>query len=482
MHKSIFLGFILFALVVPRGGWAADATPRETGFRIGLAGGVLLVDPDEHIRTGGTGVFRIGYQFSRVFAIEGDLGYSQGVTKDVGRLYHVLDPRLNVLLHIPTPGVVDPFFALGGGAIWKKVNRDASVGEDTTNTKGYGNFQNPDTDFIVNAGPGVLIWFGKDFPLGARIDARYLLNLGSEPHGGRALDVFHNAEFTAGLQGRFGPREKDSDGDGYRDSEDGCPQDPEDFDYFEDGDGCPDPDNDEDGILDVDDECPDEPEDEDGYQDLDGCPDPDNDRDGIVDTRDRCPGEPGPEETGGCPDSDGDGIADVDDGCPDEPGPANAEGCPDRDGDRVPDYRDDCPDEPADPRIDPKRSDGCPSEVVVTEEAVVILDKVYFEVDKDIIRSVSYPILNNVADVLNKYTDIALVEVAGHTDSDASEEHNLDLSQRRSEAVVDYLVDKGVERGRLQAKGYGEGSPIDTNETRDGKANNRRVEFNILED
>ncbi|MBC8205133.1 MAG: hypothetical protein H8E87_06450, partial [FCB group bacterium] len=64
------------------------------------------------------------------------------------------DPRLNALFHIPTPGIVDPFFAVGGGAIWKKVNRDASVGEETTNSKGDGNFKNPDTDFILNAGPG----------------------------------------------------------------------------------------------------------------------------------------------------------------------------------------------------------------------------------------------------------------------------------------------------------------------------------------
>lgn len=455
MKKTVLLSFVLGLLFLPHVAWSAEDPAGETGFRIGLAGGVLVVDPDEHIRTEGTAVFRIGYQFTRVFALEADLGYSQGVTKEVGRLYHVLDPRLNALFHIPTPGIVDPFFAVGGGAIWKKVNRDASVGEETTNSKGYGNFKNPDTDFILNAGPGVLFWFGEDFPLGARLDARYILNLGSEPHGGRALDIFHNAEFTVGLQGRFGPRgEKDTDGDGYLDSEDGCPEDPEDFDDFEDGDGCPDPDNDGDGILDVDDDCPDDPEDVDGFEDLDGCPDPDNDEDGTPDVRDHCP---------------------------DVPGPENAEGCPDRDGDRVPDYRDDCPDEPADPRIDPKRSDGCPAEVVVTDEAVVIIDKVHFEVDKDIIRPISYSILDNVADVLNKYPDIARIEVAGHTDSDASEEHNLDLSQRRAEAVVEYLVGKGVDRSRLIARGYGEGTPIDTNDTDEGKANNRRVEFTILE-
>ena len=91
-------------------------------------------------------------------------------------------------------------------------------------------------------------------------------------------------------------------------------------------------------------------------------------------------------------------------------------------------------------------------------------------------------IAQSVVDNAELHQSLSRIEVAGHTDSDASEEHNLDLSQRRAEAVVDYLVDKGVERSRLIAKGYGEGSPIDTNETDEGKANNRRVEFNIVED
>jgi WD40 repeat protein len=85
------------------------------------------------------------------------------------------------------------------------------------------------------------------------------------------------------------PRE-DRDGDGILDAADACPDDPEDFDGFEDPDGCPDPDNDQDGILDVDDLCPNDPEDRDGFEDEDGCPDLDNDKDGILDKDDPTPG------------------------------------------------------------------------------------------------------------------------------------------------------------------------------------------------
>ncbi|MBA3503196.1 MAG: hypothetical protein H0T65_22740, partial [Deltaproteobacteria bacterium] len=87
----------------------------------------------------------------------------------------------------------------------------------------------------------------------------------------------------------FEPNIGDRDGDGLKDDVDKCPDDPEDFDRFEDEDGCPEPDNDRDGILDEDDKCPNIPEDKDGFQDEDGCPDPDNDGDGVLDGADKCP-------------------------------------------------------------------------------------------------------------------------------------------------------------------------------------------------
>ena len=98
----------------------------------------------------------------------------------------------------------------------------------------------------------------------------------------------------------------DPDNDGITGSNDLCPAEPEDFDGFQDDDGCPDVDNDGDGILDVNDKCPNDVEDFDGFEDDDGCPDLDNDGDGILDVNDKCPNEP----------EDFDGVDD-EDGCPD---------------------------------------------------------------------------------------------------------------------------------------------------------------------
>ena len=305
-----------------------------------------------------------------------------------------------------------------------------------------------------------------------------ILGLGTGIIAGVGAPTYRLA-LSLGYRNDGGPG--DLDGDGLTDDVDRCIEDPEDFDRYQDADGCPEPDNDGDGLLDAVDECPDEPEDIDGWQDGDGCPDPDNDGDGIPDGGDDCPDVAGPAETNGCPDRDGDGLADDYDQCPDEPGPLATEGCPDRDGDRVPDHRDECPDEPIDAKADPRRSNGCPTKVIVTTEAIVITEKVYFRTGRSTIKPVSYPILDEVAAVLTQFDDIELVEVAGHTDSDGSDESNLKLSQARAEAVKTYLEKKGIEASRLQAKGYGESVPVDTNDTSEGKANNRRVEFVIQE-
>ena len=159
----------------------------------------------------------------------------------------------------------------------------------------------------------------------------------------------------------FEPSIGDRDGDGIRDDVDQCPDEPEDFDHFEDSDGCPDPDNDQDGIPDRVDQCPNTPEDRDGVADDDGCPDPDShdrDGDGINDDVDQCPDQPedrdGFQDTDGCPDPDNDhdGILDRDDLCPNDPedrdGFEDADGCPDPDNDhdRIPDTRDRCPNDP----------------------------------------------------------------------------------------------------------------------------------------
>ncbi|OQX68023.1 MAG: hypothetical protein B6A08_12525 [Sorangiineae bacterium NIC37A_2] len=166
----------------------------------------------------------------------------------------------------------------------------------------------------------------------------------------------------------------DRDGDHITDDRDACPDDPEDLDGFEDGDGCPDLDNDADGIPDSVDKCPNAAEDLDGFEDKDGCPDPDNDGDGIPDVNDHCPLEPetknGFDDADGCPDvkdTDGDGVPDELDKCPEEPedtdGFEDTDGCPDpdNDGDGIPDTEDECSELPEDGKgKGAEKTDGCP--------------------------------------------------------------------------------------------------------------------------
>ncbi len=224
-------------------------------------------------------------------------------------------------------------------------------------------------------------------------------------------------------------RPKDRDGDAIWDHEDKCPDEPEDYDGHLDEDGCPDYDRDKDLIEDSQDLCPDEPEDRDDFQDEDGCPDNDNDGDGIVDKDDACPNEP--ETMNGYLDTDG------------------------------------CP-------------DSGPSGVDIARDQIVINEKILFDTGRSSIKRVSHGILNAVVAVLADYPKIQ-VRIEGHTDSQGGASTNQRLSERRASSVRKYLISQGVEEGRLTAKGFGEDKPIDTNRTRSGRANNRRVEFHITD-
>lgn len=276
----------------------------------------------------------------------------------------------------------------------------------------------------------------------------------------RAKAHFNLAEPNGRAAMRLSPPERcqsearDTDGDGILDRDDRCPEEPEDFDAYEDEDGCPeDQDQDGDGLADSVDYCPTEPEDQDGFLDADGCPDLDNDVDRVADGADRCPIEAedpdGFQDEDGCPDldNDADSIPDTEDRCPNELGVADEQGCP-----RV--YRN----------------------VEVTSSGIVIYQKIFFELNKAVIRRRSFPVLNTVAQVMRDFPDIR-VEVQGHTDSRGRDEYNMTLSQARADSVRSYLIGQGIDPSRMSARGYGETQFIDTNSTRAGRANNRRVEF-----
>ena len=248
-------------------------------------------------------------------------------------------------------------------------------------------------------------------------------------------------------------REGDRDGDGIADQFDQCPDVRENYNGFEDLDGCPDdPDTDHDGIPDSRDACMLEPEDKDGYLDDDGCPDLDNDADGIPDTKDKCPNQA----------EDMDGFEDAD-GCPDE----------DNDKDTVADVYDECPNTPGQPNgVRP----GCPSLIIVTAKEIRITQQIQFDFNKSTIKPVSFPILDAVRDVLVANPKIT-IEVQGHTDNVGQAGYNLKLSQQRADSVRAYLVAHGIEPARLISKGFGMNQPLVPNNTEGNRALNRGVQF-----
>jgi outer membrane protein OmpA-like peptidoglycan-associated protein len=237
---------------------------------------------------------------------------------------------------------------------------------------------------------------------------------------------------------------KDTDNDGLTDDIDRCPLIPGPRENF----GCPWGDRDNDGVPDNLDACPDQP----GIAELKGCPDVDTDKDGIPDRLDKCPTVPGVPELQGCPDkdSDGDGVVDRLDRCPTVPG------------------------------LPP---DGCPKKyslVTVRSDRIEIHQQIRFASSKAKILRPSFALLNQITSALRDSPQLK-IRVEGHTDNVGNRKKNLQLSQQRASAVRTYLVDHGIDEGRLSAVGYGSSHPIASNSTKAGKAQNRRVEFKFVE-
>ncbi len=280
--------------------------------------------------------------------------------------------------------------------------------------------------------------------------------------------------------------EKDSDGDGLYDDRDNCPYQAEDFDGFEDADGCPDKDNDHDGILDINDACPNKAEDFDGFEDTDGCPDLDNDKDGILDANDLCPDDPedkdGFEDTDGCPDSDNDkdGILDNVDKCPNSPETYN--GFEDTDG---------CPDEV--PKIEiPKKEKPKPKHKPATSKKKIVKEKkkdnslinvpnqfllhgeVTFLGKTATIRREAYKELDKIVKIIKKYPSTKW-RIEGHMDNQGNPEKIRALSSKRAQAILNYFISKGLPASQFQAVGMGDSVPVASNSTAYGRMKNRRI-------
>ncbi|PLX94080.1 MAG: outer membrane beta-barrel domain-containing protein [Desulfuromonas sp.] len=286
----------------------------------------------------------------------------------------------------------------------------------------------------LNYGAGLKYFLNEDFALNTEV--RHMLATSGEPN---------NLLASAGLVYYFGgekpaPAPLDSDGDGVFDAEDQCPGTP--AGVTVDGKGCP----------------------------------LDTDGDGVYDYLDKCPGTPAgvAVDSKGCPlDTDGDGVYDYLDKCPGTPAgvKVDAVGCPlpiDSDGDGVYDDVDRCPNSPAGAHVDEY---GC---------QLVLTLLIEFDTNKALIRPQHIQDMTNAAAFINKYPGEKIL-IAGHTDSDGSEAYNLQLSQKRADAVKAYLIQNyAIDGANLTAKGFGESQPIADNTTAAGKQKNRRVELSLF--
>jgi outer membrane protein OmpA-like peptidoglycan-associated protein len=333
--------------------------------------------------------------------------------------------------------VIDPSAHVGGGYTWLG---DVSAG-------------------TINGGLGLTFWLSKQVGISLTSTYKYSFDDSRNPN----FDVPTHMQHTAGLTFKFGA--KDADQDGIYDRLDACPNEagPKEFN------GCPDSDGDK--VIDKDDLCPTEP----GLAEFQGCPDTDGD--GVQDKDDACIDVVGLKTLNGCPDADGDGIADKSDKCPEVKGPKENGGCPwsDKDGDKVFDKDDKCPDVAG-----TVANQGCPE---VTDEAIKKLNDyaktILFDTAKDTFQKQTFPVLEAITSILKEYPT-ANFTIEGHTDSDGKDAANQTLSENRAAAVKGYLVEHGIAASRLTSAGYGETKPIDSNKTKAGKANNRRVEVKLV--
>jgi OmpA-OmpF porin, OOP family len=390
---------------------------------------------------------------------------------------------------------ISPFIELGWGLAGYSGGGHTQASR--VDTKG--------TDFIVPFGAGFKYKINKSWSL----QYKFIYNLTNHDYRDKLFtngindknDAF--AEHSLGVIFSFG-KPKDSDYDGVPDIYDKCPDTPKDIKVN--GLGCP-LDSDGDGVPDYLDKCPNTPVGE--KVDIHGCL-LDSDGDGVADSLDKCPNTPKgvKVDTAGCPlDSDGDGIPDYLDKCPNTPSGIKVDvtGCPfDSDGDGVADNLDKCPDTPKDVKVDangcPLDSDsdgvpdyldkcpdvkglvsnkGCPEIKAETKKIFAqALRGIQFEAGKDIIKKTSNSILDKVVSVMraNPYYNL---EINGHTDNQGIALKNLELSQKRAEAVRNYLIKGGVDASKLTAKGLGQSVPVASNATPAGREKNRRVEFKV---
>jgi len=377
--------------------------------------------------------------------LKGDMGV---FNSNLVNKLDLFNPFLNLRLKLSDESKnLRPYLFAGPGYLWD--NSTSAVNFDLGLGAKY--YMSPSTAFYMEAG--------------------YIHGLESTTISGvTGRESFWKA--TVGLEFDFG-KAKDSDMDGVSDNKDKCPDTP--AGVAVDANGCP-LDTDGDGVADYMDDCPTIA----GLTSLKGCPDADGD--GVADKDDKCPDTPKgwKVDATGCPlDKDEDGVADAIDKCPDTPAGIDVDknGCPvDTDGDGVPDYLDQCP-----TVAGPKENKGCP----IIEKAAEVspemtIEPVYFEYDKSNILQVEKAKIEKLVKLLKANNNYS-VDMTGNADSKGTEEYNMKLSERRIDSVVKAITSSGVKAVRIsKEKSLGESNPAATNDTEEGRALNRRVEFEVI--
>jgi OOP family OmpA-OmpF porin len=412
--------------------------PLQRPFEFGIFGGVIFPPKDHSLRDWDepyqdyddvaldlglrVALFPLDY-----IGIEGEGAIMPTQTEggNSALLYHL---RAHAILQYPFEAIT-PFAVIGGGRM--QVNSDA-LGVDS--------------DWGLHFGVGAKVPVTDH--LSIRLDLRDTITTQQA-----SPDTQHWPEILLGASLGFGggsepppppPAPADTDGDGITDDLDKCPTEAANT-----PDGCPIPDTDKDGKLDPEDECPQE-----AGTLPNGCPDLDTDKDNIPTPTDKCPNEAG--------------IAP--DGCPDL----------DVDKDNIPTPADKCPDQPETVN-GYEDTDGCPDEVPeAVKKFTGVIKGIQFDTGKATVRAVSFPLLNDAAKVLKDYPNLRL-KITGHTDSTGNAEKNMALSLARADAVKQYLVDQGIDTARLETRGAGQDEPVADNKTPAGRAENRRIEFQIVQ-
>lgn len=465
---SILMVLLVTTMVLPASASSEVGADDKPLFSLTPWGGAAFWSDDIGLENSGIFGARAAVHLTRHLSFEGGMGWSSTEFSLDNSSADLRHDSLDLVIDFKPSSTVNPFI-LGG---WSHLEIDDGTFGPSMKQKAY------------EAGAGLKWRLGgdnvnhRDLRLEIR-DVMYDLVSGRPDFD----EIEHNLIVSAGLQFHFGRGSKDADNDGVRDKSDTCDATP--AGAVVDLAGCP-VDSDGDGVYDGLDRC--EGTRAGARVDAFGCP-VDSDGDGVYDGLDKCAETPSGARVDalGCPsDADRDGVLDGLDECADTPDGAviDARGCPiDSDGDGVFDGLDQCSDTPAKLFVDDQ---GCPMEITETVEqlldtGMIRTSDVRFRSGSAELNTSDTAKLDEIGQTLSHWPELR-IELSGHTDSQGSESLNQGLSEKRAQAVLDYLIAKFpmISAAQFTVVGYGESNPIADNAQFEGRTANRRVEFKVL--